>query len=80
MLNNGNNDREQNWLLLSPRMKRAQSDWWATVPLGVQDANRTRTCNHFSGYQASEVHNGIRSTSFMLCCNLRSIFTKIPFF
>jgi hypothetical protein len=34
MLNSGNNDREQNWLLLSPRVKRAQSDWRATVTLG----------------------------------------------
>jgi hypothetical protein len=34
MLNSGNNDREQNWLLLSPRAKRAQSDWRATVTLG----------------------------------------------
>jgi hypothetical protein len=34
MLNSGNNDREQNWLLLSPRVKRARSDWWATVTLG----------------------------------------------
>jgi hypothetical protein len=29
MLNTGNNDREQNWLLLSPRVKRTQSDWRA---------------------------------------------------
>jgi hypothetical protein len=34
MLNNGNNDREHNLLLLSPRVKRAQSDWRATVTLG----------------------------------------------
>jgi hypothetical protein len=34
MLNGGNNDREQNWLLLIPRVKRAQSDWRATVTLG----------------------------------------------
>jgi hypothetical protein len=27
MLNSGNNDREQNWLLLSPRVKRVESDW-----------------------------------------------------
>jgi hypothetical protein len=32
MLNSGNNDREQNWLLLSPRVKRAQSDWRVTNP------------------------------------------------
>jgi hypothetical protein len=32
MLNSGNNDR----LLLSPRVKRAQSDWWATVTPGCQ--------------------------------------------
>jgi hypothetical protein len=31
MLNCKNNDREQNWLLLSPRVKRAESDWRATV-------------------------------------------------
>jgi hypothetical protein len=41
MLNSGNNDREQNWLLLKkiiPRVKRAQSDWRATVTLGcLQD-------------------------------------------
>jgi hypothetical protein len=38
MLNNGNNDREQNWLLLNPRVKGAQSDWRATVTqLGVHD-------------------------------------------
>jgi hypothetical protein len=36
MLNSGNNDREQNWLLLSPRVKRAQSDWQAAVTLGCQ--------------------------------------------
>jgi hypothetical protein len=34
MLNSGNNDREQNWLLLSPSVKRAKSDWRATVTLG----------------------------------------------
>jgi hypothetical protein len=34
MLNSGNNDREQNWLLSSPRVKRAESDWRATVTLG----------------------------------------------
>jgi hypothetical protein len=34
MLNSGNNDREQNWLLLSPRVKRAESKWRATVALG----------------------------------------------
>jgi hypothetical protein len=34
MINSGNNDREQNCLLLSPRVKRAQSDWQATVILG----------------------------------------------
>jgi hypothetical protein len=32
MLNSGNNDREQNCLLLSPRVKRTQSDWRATNP------------------------------------------------
>jgi hypothetical protein len=32
MLNSGNNDQEQNWPLLSPRVKRAESDWWATNP------------------------------------------------
>jgi hypothetical protein len=31
MLNSGNNDREQNWLLFSPRVKRAQSDWRARL-------------------------------------------------
>jgi hypothetical protein len=34
MLNSGNNDWEQNWLLLSPRVKRAESDWQETVILG----------------------------------------------
>jgi hypothetical protein len=43
MPNNRNNDREQNWLLLSPRVTRAESDWRATVPLGVQD-DQTRFC------------------------------------
>jgi hypothetical protein len=34
MLNSGNNNREQNWLLLSPRVKRAESDWRETETLG----------------------------------------------
>jgi hypothetical protein len=41
MLNSGNNDREQNWLLLSPRVKRAQSDWQATVTLGCPKIAKT---------------------------------------
>jgi hypothetical protein len=32
--NSENNDREQNWLLLSPRVKKAESNWRATVTLG----------------------------------------------
>jgi hypothetical protein len=44
----------QNWLLLSPRVKRAQSDWWATVTLGcpiwscidwIEDRTNQYNCN-----------------------------------
>jgi hypothetical protein len=49
MLNSGNNDREQNWLLLSPMVKRAKSDWRATVTLGcprcfLQDLSKIKHC------------------------------------
>jgi hypothetical protein len=42
MLNSGNNDREQNWLLLSPRVKTAQSDLRATLGCHKMDLGHFR--------------------------------------
>jgi hypothetical protein len=58
MLNSGNNDREQNWLLLRPRVKRAESDWRATVTLGCP---RWCECNNCSDREMENISYTFRS-------------------
>jgi hypothetical protein len=43
MLNSGNNDQEQNWQLLIPGVKRAQSDSPVTVTLGCPRVKRAQS-------------------------------------
>jgi hypothetical protein len=74
MLNSGNNDREQNWLLLSSRVKRAESDWRASVTLG---------CPRYHNMSPSALKIHLKFVLFHKCCRnlcvMRSICNNLNF-